>query len=90
MTSKEARYIISRLSSNQREELLQQIQLKKFIRGELFGKDVVDHRLYLFIVAELKGEKPALLEPTPVRHKAEKMESRFLLEGQVLGETVGV
>ena len=88
MTSREARYIITHLSTSQRAELLEQIQLKKFIRGKLFGKDIVDHRLYLFIVAELKGEEPELLEPKPIRHKAEKMGSRYLLPGQVLGGTV--
>ena len=90
MTSQEARYLISNLSTSQRAELLEQIQLKKFIRGDLFGKDVIDHRLYLFIVSELKGEKPELLESKPVRHKAEKMGSMYLLPGQVLGGTAGV
>lgn len=84
MTSKQARYLVSTLTPLAKEKLLEDIQFKQYIHGELFSKEIVDYRLYLFITAELKGENPSSIDPLPVRHRVERFPTRYLLPGQTM------
>ena len=85
MTSREARYLVSTLDPRKRQELLEEIELKRFIHSNRLNEGIIDRRLYLFVTSELKGESPAPIDPVPVRHRPERAPTRYLLPGQMLG-----
>jgi len=84
MTSREARYLISTLDPAKKQGLLEEIELRRFIQSSHQDEGIVDRRLYLFVTSELKGESPASIDPVPVRHRPERLPSRYLLPGQTV------